>query len=335
MFRDVETLSWRRAVQVLIGFFFTAAAYHKLTNSFFGQADVPLTQVFDYWITSGWPLWYYKNFMQWSVHYPRLLGAGVIFFQGAAGLMLIYNQRVRLAAAMLLFVQIHIFLGTFHNRGFNVFVGISLWLCVYYLFQGTIHAARGPPAQDDSATTLLKRQENLLPYPKFVSAFLTFALIVLLLMSAHARYRMGDPWIAGAAWHRAHFAGHVMSASPVVKAWTLSLFSGDLGLKLWASAWWIHLLFTLLLLTRYRIFAGAALLVLWILRVNIWMNSITSEGVLWVLVLFLWVVQEEYWQRYGPPVRLMPRLSDLQRVSTWIFSRKGKSKRAEMVEGTS
>ena len=62
------------------------------------------------------------------------------------------------------------------------------------------------------------------------------------------------------------------------------------------------------LLTRYRLYAGAALLVYMLGVTLVWLNTFSCEGVFWVMILFLWVTHELELQRSSkaPPVSFLP-----------------------------
>lgn len=259
---------WRYLPQLLLGFFFVSAAYFKLRYSFFGIADVPLDQVFHFWMNEGFPLSVYGSFMTFMLPYSRLVAALVIALQATVGVLLVCNYRVRLAGALLLFLQVNIFLGTFHSRAFNGFVGISLWLAVYFVFHS--------------------RWKH--PRAWFM---MTLLFVAIDWFHLYVRYLSDDPWLQAYAWQRVHFAQNVMSVSPYLKQWVLFATGGALGPWLWASMWWLHLGLSIGMLTRYRLHFAAALMVLLFSRTVIWTNTIGSEGVLWLLILFLWMTQEE------------------------------------------
>jgi len=85
----------------------------------------------------------------------------------------------------------------------------------------------------------------------------------------------------------------VMSFTFFWKQLALALSATAVGAYLWVSVWWTTAAATFGLLTRLRLYAGSILLLLAFLRTLTWLNSITSEGVLACLVVFLWVTQEE------------------------------------------
>ncbi|MBP9773975.1 MAG: hypothetical protein KBD00_05135 [Candidatus Peribacteraceae bacterium] len=264
---------WRYIAQAFMGLFFCAAAYYKLTDSFFGLSEVPLNVVFDFWIKQGYPIGFYKSLMQMAMPYVAYLSGLVILMQGAFGIMMLYNVAKRTAAIILLVVQLNIFLGTFHHTGFNVFVGISLWVALYYLFQKDIEKRR------------------------WIWGLLTLLLVSCDLLHLWIRYKVGDPWIAAYSWQRLHFSQNVMSISPFIKHAFLWLSQGTIGMYIWASMWWLHVVLALGLLTRWRLQGGVALVLYFYFRAIIWTNVVGSDGVLWTLVLFVFITEEEYRQR--------------------------------------
>lgn len=270
---------WRYMAQLLVGLFFAAAAYYKLTSSFFGLADVPLDGVFKYWIQQGFPLSVYSSFMELMMPYATILGAMTIAMQAAVGLMLIYNFKTRIAGTILFLIQINIFLATFNHRGFNVFVGTSVWLSLYFIFQPKLTGKRW--------------------------WILSLVLISLDFLHLYNRYFIGDPWISAYSWQHTHFEQNVMSASPYLKQFFLFVTQGTTGMWLWASMWWVHLGLTVGLLMRYRLQAGAMLLVYKLLLTIFWVNTIGSEGVLWVLTLMVWLTHEVWLHKTGQSVELV------------------------------
>lgn len=267
-----DSTFWRYIAQVFIGLFFCAAAYYKLTDSFFGMADVPLNVVFDYWMKQGYPVWFYKNLMLMAAPYLGYVSAAVILMQGLFGLMMIYNVGKRTAALILFLVQINIFLATFHHTGFNVFVGLSLWIALYYLLQQYIEMRR------------------------WIWAALTVALCTLIALHLRIRFSAGDPWISAYGWQRQHFVQNVMSISPLIKHIFLWISQGTIGMYLWAGMWWLQGVLAIGLLTRWRLQSGIVFVLYSYFRAIVWTNVVGSDGVLWTLVLFIFITQEEFLQ---------------------------------------
>lgn len=269
---------WPRIAQSIVGLFFVACAFNKGIDSFFGQASTPLRVDLEWWISQDWPFWGYQQFLVLMLPYSQILAALVIALQATAGLSLFLDINKRIGAFLLLFVQTNIFLATaLGGIGFNTFIGMSIWLAVYYFWQ--------------SAMTTRKRR------------LLTFLLIGMGMLFQYQRYRWGDPWLSSFQWQESHFAADTMSTSPALKTLVLWIVERPIGPWLWASMWWITAALLLLMLTRFRLYAGSLWLLMLTLRVMIWLNAVTSEGVLWVLTVFVWMVAEESWQRSHPAAR--------------------------------
>lgn len=273
--------TWVYAAQILAGLFFIAASVYKL-DSFFLTGDQTLHGHFAYWESMGLPPMWFRAFMHWMFAMPwgeKFMEAGATGLQAVAGFLFLINRKTRFAGVCLLFIQSLVFLGTYHHLGFNEFVGLSLWIAVYFVLR------------PHEPSAMKKR----------VWQFLTLGIVVLSALYVYNRYRVGDPWISSVTWQRHHFAAEIMPTAFWWKQIVLAISSTSVGMALWASVWWIELLCTCGLLTKYRLPAGAILLLLAILRTLTWINSITSQGVLTVLTLFLWVVQEECMQRTAKP----------------------------------
>lgn len=261
---------WVRTAQIFVGLFFIGSGFFKLFN-YFIIGDQSLAGHFQFWIDNGWPPDWYLPFMHWGQSNPVPLSIVVIAMQFIPGFLLLINWRVREAMSALLLVQIGIFLGVLGHLGFNEFVGISLWIVLFYVLK--------PKGSLDW---------NLKKWRIF-----TFLLIGLSLLQLYNRYAPGDPWISAAAWQREHLAADVMSVSVLWKQFILWISSGSWGEYLWAGSWWIQLACTLLLFTRWRLIGGAGLLLFAMGHVWTWMNAVTSQGVLWVLAWYVWTTQEE------------------------------------------
>ncbi|MBI1812496.1 hypothetical protein HY285_00940 [Candidatus Peregrinibacteria bacterium] len=267
---------WVRVVQIFVGLFFLGAAMFKVTI-YFGHHARALTDDFAYWTRNGWPLHAYRVLMEWLFSVPHVTGVLevlTILLQAIPGFMLVTNIKPRLAGAALFLFQINIFLGTFHQTGFNEFVGMSLWIALFFALR----------PQNETWNHKLWHAMTLLVF--------LFTLLFL-----YNRYLQDDPWPSGYLWQRTHLQQDVMSTALWWKRMVLWISRGTIGEILWTSVWWVDLLFCFLLLTRWRLQAGAVLLAFAILRSLTWMNSITSQGVLTVLFLFLWMSQEEVMQR--------------------------------------
>jgi hypothetical protein len=276
---------WLYMAQVFVGLFFVSSALFKF-SSFFLVGDQSLRSHFQFWIGNGWPPGWYKTVLLWMFSLPygeKVMEALTILLQGVPGLMLIVNWRVRWAAVALLYIQLLIFLGTFHHRGFNEFVGYSIWLSLYYLV----------------------RPHNPEEWRGRLGSIFTFLLFVLTALYLYNRYYIDDPWLGAVKWQREHLMHDIMTPFLAWKQFVLIMSHGTIGAYLWASVWWIELLLCGLLLVpnRVRLYAGTGLLLFAIARSWTWMNSVTSQGVLTALVFVVWVVQEEYARRFAakPP----------------------------------
>ncbi len=138
---------------------------------------------------------------------------------------------------------------------------------------------------------------------------MTYLLSIVMLSHLYGRFAMfGDPFPVNFTWQFEQFTYLNMSSWSGLKLFVAWFFSGSLAPLLWASSWWVKFVLALGLLTRFRLYAGAALLV-WMFGVTlVWMNTFSCEGVFWVLILFVWVTHELELQRASktPPTSLLP-----------------------------
>lgn len=254
--------------QFLIGFFFIAAAYIKATEGLFGSNKSELGWILQMWKESNFmPHFYYGFADHVLIPYATFFAILVIILQGLVGVLLIGNKYVRLAGALLFFVNLNIFLAVNNQLELRVFNGQAMLMGVYF-FAGS--EARGK-----------------------LWTLITMLIVFIGLMHLYGRYfYFGDPWSSAYFWQRKHFSEFVMSAWPGLKYFTLWMTSGKSGPYIWAAAWWIKLALILGLLTRYRLQFGIAWLFFMILITMIWLNAFSCEGVFWVLTLFLWVTRE-------------------------------------------
>jgi hypothetical protein len=118
---------------------------------------------------------------------------------------------------------------------------------------------------------------------------MTWSLTGFVALYAYNRYLMGDAWTVNMAWMREHYIDYAVSSAVWIKQLTIALTASAWMMTVWASVWWITVaMIPLLLWPRVARFAGALLLSLAMLRSMLWLNTYESQGVLWVIVLFLW-----------------------------------------------
>lgn len=264
---------WVPVAQTLVGLFFIAAAMYKV-QSFFVAGDQSLTRHFEYWVSMDLPPQWYRSLMHTVLGIPggeKTMEILALTLQAVPGLLFVLNRRTRLAGFLLLIIQTNIFLGTFHHLNFNEFVGGSIWICFFFLLR-------------ENDGTFTSRNWNVL----------TWSLGCWAALFAYNRYMVGDPWLTSVAWQQNHLRNDVLSVAYTWKTLVLWFSSTPIGALAWASVWWVSAVSTVMLfLRRTRLCGGSLLLMFAILRTLTWMNAITSEGVLAVLILFLWVTQEE------------------------------------------
>lgn len=275
---------WLRAGQMFVGLFFIAASYYKLFDAFFFTKSAPLLESMNWWLSNKWPLAGMKQLMELTVRYEWMVTAAaafVISFQMTGGALLFSNLWKRLAGWMLLIVQCFVLAGVFHGGlSFQTFVGLSLWLSVFYI-------------QSDRMT---RRKWRLMTYWLVLYGFLILV----------HRYSYGDPWPSAFPWQYKHYAEDVMSISVTLKEVVLAIGRHPLAPYWWASSWWIQLVLTGLMLTRYRIPAGIVWLVILLFHEWIWLNGLTSEGTLWVLAVFVWLAFEDASREKWGVIRMLP-----------------------------
>ena len=271
--------------QFFLGFFFLAAAYIKATEGLFGPHPSSLA-----WILEGWkstshfmPSFYFGFADAVLIPHANFFAITVIVIQALVGMLLVSNRFVRLAGALLFFVQFNIFLATYNQLELRVFNGQAMLIGIYFF------------ARSDMRSLLW--------------TLMTYSLVLIGLVHLYGRFVLfGDAWMQSYYWQRPHFSAYVMSAWPGLKYFTLWLTSEPLGPLLWASAWWIKLVLILGMLTRYRLQCGIAWFVFVTVITMTWLNAFSCEGVFWVLTMYLWVTHEHQLQKMTPetPVSLLP-----------------------------
>ncbi len=106
--------------QFFIGLFFLTAAYLKWAQALFGPHRIALDAIFLHWMRNNMALEFYRDLMQWVLPYTDWLSAIVILLQGIVGILLILNWQVRLAGALLFFVQFNVYLAVYHQLELRV-----------------------------------------------------------------------------------------------------------------------------------------------------------------------------------------------------------------------
>ena len=288
--------SWPSIAQTFIGLFFIGAGLFKLEN-YFLVGDQSLTRHFQFWIDNGWPPSWSLPLFHWGQLHPLPLSALVIALQITSGILLVLHWHRHLAASLLLLVQTGIFLGTFHHRGFNEFVGTSLWVALFYLFKPEPSSRHQAPCVMVSlpagqAGSVEPSQGAWCFRLKFWWPILTYLFIGIALLQLYNRFVVGDPWMSSVPWQIEHLSADVMSIHPLWKNFSIMIAQTSWGKYLWLASWWIQLACVLGFLTRFRLYSGALLLCLWFLHIWTWMNGITSQGVLWLLATLVWVTEE-------------------------------------------
>jgi|GEM_PF-2098978 len=281
---------WMRTAQAFVGLFFVTASCYKLFDAFFFLRSAPLERSMEWWINNKWPIMGMREVMQFTLQYHWMVVATAVFvisFQMVGGLLLFANVWRRFAASLILTVQISVLLGVFHGGiGFQTFVGISLWLAVFYLL----------------CDGMTQRKWRLLTY-----WLVLYGLLILL-----HRYRLDDPWPSAFVWQFKHYSQDVMSVSVTLKEMILALGKHPFAPYLWASSWWIQIAATSLILTRFRMFGGIIWIAILIGHEWIWLNSLTSEGVLWILTLFTWLTFEDASREKWGKIRMLPNWNDIK-----------------------
>ncbi len=269
---------WVYVVQILIGLFFIGAATFK-TFSFIILNDQHLEGHFAYWVSMGLPPTWFRILIEWMFTLPygeEFMEISTILLQIVPGFLLVINRYTRIAGFLLLYIQSIVFLGTFFHLGFNEFVGLSIWIALYF-------ACR--PSDP----------KHWKPW-----AWKIFRAGIVLLMGLYLYNRFHsyqDGLLSSFEWQRNEMEQEVMSIHPLWKQLHLYLFQGTIGAFIITSFWWIQLGCVVTVLTRWRLYAGAILLSFAVYRCLTWTNAITSQGVLTVLFLFLWLAQEELLMR--------------------------------------
>ncbi len=272
---------WPTLARYFVGFFFLVSAYLKLTEGFFFMKTAPLATDFEYWLSRGWTLPFYRPVLEFLMPYTNAVSALVILCHGLAACLLLFNVRTRIAGCILFFVQINIFFATCLGWGFLVMVGSSLWLALYFIVK----------------PVLTRRSWR----------WMTLLFLVIYFLMILGRFHRGDPWLSEFPLNFVHFQEQVMGSHPLLKHWVILVSSTAYGPWIWASMWWMHVIIFFGLFTRYRLYAGVILGVLFAGRAVIWMNVLGAEAVVYMLLLFTWLAEEVKMQSYYGVVSLVPR----------------------------
>lgn len=272
----VSAATWTDCARILLALFFINAALYKLSN-YLLVGDQILADRLQDWIDYGWPVSWYEKLMVWYQPYDRLIATHIIVSQYVCGLLWLTNRWLRIGALILFFVQINIFLAAFHNSSFIEFTGISLWVCLFFFLR-------------PSDGSVFSRKQWMI---------LTWILAALCFLQLFNRTFTGDQWPSSMVNHRENFAADIMSISSVWKPFVLWLLSLPGAAYVYAGSWWLHIPLILGLFTRYRLYCGAIILTFWIITCWTWMNFVTSQGVLWVLTMFLWCTEEYALRKQG------------------------------------
>lgn len=271
MSKKRRTSVWAQAATVLTGAFFLSAGMYKAQMYFFQTEHNLLLQI-QYMHESGLMYEPYFRLLRKVLQFPGGMAAleGVTaFLQGAGGLLLILRRHTRAAGVLIILIQANIFLGMFHSIEFREFIGFSLWIGMFFIVRPRTHAAMRP---------------------------CTLWLCYIMLLYLCCRLLDGDPWPQTASGHLAYIDANVASVSDAWRSVSLRFLHATSGAPLWL-AWWLQLGLTLGLLTRFRLQAGAALLVIAVLRDLTLSNIVLSHGVIMILALLVWVTHEE-WLRH-------------------------------------
>jgi hypothetical protein len=257
---------WQRIAELFVAFFFLTSAYLKATESFFGQHSVPLSTAWNYWMSRGWTLSWYKPILQFFLPYENSIAIIVILSHLLFGLSLFFQIYRKPAALLFLFIQINLLFATFFGWGFMVMVFASLWMGVYY------------------CTSTPVREKY---WPCFTAGIIIFQALLII-----GRIQHNDFLLSSFTPQYEHFHREVMSADVVIKDFIAWCVQGKFGALLWILPFYLHLVFFGLLFTRLRLFAAEAILVLLTMRALIWTNVMCAEAVVHILIWYIWITEE-------------------------------------------
>jgi hypothetical protein len=284
----------------LFGVFFIAASWWKIYGILFG-GDWSIRSAARLWNSMGWtPDWYaFLLDVLFGLSWLPDLGLVVAAFQGVAGVLILAGRLTRVGGIVLFAIQLNIFLGTFHMQVFNEFVGISLWAALYFI----IAPARGRAWVPQTWT------------------FMTVLLVAFYALQIDGMFDRRMHLLYVVEEHRDHFASDVMSIAHPVKEFVLAITSGRLGSHIWIAPVFLQIGVLALFLTRFRLYAGVMALCIAFAREWMWINSVTSYGVFWVLVLLLWCAREHEMRKTADLPSLLQLLGQGFRRATRLKAR--------------
>lgn len=265
--------AWVQVSQAFMGLFFMSSGSWKLYN-YFITGDQYMYHHMQYWLDKGWPPWWYAWFMKnFVMFHDTTFAILVVLLQFVPGFMILMNIRARLAAFFLMFLQILVFFGVFGHTNFNEFVGLSIWMALFYVLKPA------NPADMNQKVWLLMKVLFLIPAGLFL----------------YNRWNYDDPWMKGFLYQKDQLTKDVMSSHIYIKLALMWLIQFKIVMWIWIAKWWVRVLMvSLLLVPRVSVYAGAVLLSMHVLQVIVWLNGTTGQGTLWVVGTFMLVTMDHY-----------------------------------------
>ncbi len=255
-----------RIAEIFLGLFFLGTAIWK----WYAGSDFSLQWSLRTWEQHGWIPHWYSSVLRPLVAHETLLTWGIILLQGSAGALIVLNRHRLIAGILLLSVQLGIFLATFFKLSLREFTGLSLWFALYCI-----------------ATTGSGRVRSLRLWSLLTLLFSVLYLSHLLNVMEHGQHLLSE-----VDWQRRSFAADMMPVSVTLKWFVYEITGGEFGAYLWIAPFWIQALAFPFLFTRYRLIAGAVLLVIEVGRAWLWISTLGGYATLWVLVPYLWCTME-------------------------------------------
>jgi len=269
--------------QFFFGLFFMAAGFLKWWEALFGPHRFPLKDIMVLWEDRRWPLEIYGSFMHLALPYADALAWTVVLMQAVGGLLLILRRKEWLGGALIILVQVNVYFAIYHQLELRILNSVAIWCGIFYLAR---------PEMRGKLWTLM-----------------TYTLVFIMLNDLYSRFTMaGDLFPKNFPWQYEDFTFLTMSSWAGLKSFVVWTSSGAWGPTLWASGWWVKLILSLGMLTRYRLYCGAALLLVMLWTTLVWLNTYSCIGTLWVVMLFLWTVHERELQQSSkkPRTSLLP-----------------------------